>query len=148
MRAAPVPATLHACSPHSAALTASQCSPCCPPARLLPPASNRCQAGIILYDPRHRPDKNAPPLNLPLLAPSKRQSEYHFLYLGGHAQLFATYPSIPTRPVGLHEPRQYLREPSFSNCTVPIVYWPHFDFNFVHSLRGEWWVGSLGPRNT
>lgn len=46
-------------------------------------------------------------------------------------------PPLKVRPASATEARQYLAEPSFSSCTVPVVFYQHNSFNFAHTLRGE-----------
>lgn len=103
------------------------------------PLHTTLQGRAILYDAKHRPPHgdNGPPLGLPTIKPSARQTPYHFPYAAeGGQHLFAPFPGIPVRAASRREPRRYLQEPSFSNCTVPIAFWPHYDFNFVHNFRG------------
>lgn len=39
------------------------------------------------------------------------------------------------RPASAHEPRGYLADPSFSSCTVPLVWYSHYLTNPSHMLR-------------
>lgn len=47
----------------------------------------------------------------------------------------AGVPAIHVRAPSSREPRRYLDAPSFSNCTLPIVFYQHNPFNFAH---GGW----------
>lgn len=46
-------------------------------------------------------------------------------------------PPPRMRPVSSMEPRPYLQRPTFSNCTVPVVWIPQWQNNMGHVLRGE-----------
>lgn len=54
----------------------------------------------------------------------------------GNADLKWGLPAVPTRPASATEPRQYLDQPSFSTCTVPVLFYQHNAFNFAHTFRG------------
>ena len=49
------------------------------------------------------------------------------------------YPlaSIRSRGQAANEGAEYLRQPTFSQCTVPVVWYPFWMNNFGHFLRGQ-----------
>lgn len=47
---------------------------------------------------------------------------------------------ITGRPASTSEGPAYLRQPSFSACTVPVLLYPFWLTNFGHMLRGGWGV--------
>jgi len=50
----------------------------------------------------------------------------------GNKDMRTGLPPIHSRPASAREARQYLLQPSFSNCTVPVVFYQHNGFNFAH----------------
>ncbi|EFN58009.1 hypothetical protein CHLNCDRAFT_57085 [Chlorella variabilis] len=95
------------------------------------------QGRIILYESKYRPEGgNGPPIGLPDLVPDPQQTAFYLHYWRmGNADLKWGLPAVPTRPASATEPRQYLDQPSFSTCTVPVLFYQHNAFNFAHTFR-------------
>jgi len=44
---------------------------------------------------------------------------------------------LQVRPASSQEPTGYLDDPTFSNCTVPLVVYPSATHNFAHLFAGK-----------
>ena len=44
---------------------------------------------------------------------------------------------LATRPASALEPAAYLHAPAFSSCTVPVIVYPIWADNYVHTLLSE-----------
>ncbi|KAI3428185.1 hypothetical protein D9Q98_006565 [Chlorella vulgaris] len=95
------------------------------------------QGTVILYGPQYRPaNGNGPPIDLPTLEPVGRQKTFYLQYWHrDNIHMKQGLPPLKVRPASATEARQYLAEPSFSSCTVPVVFYQHNSFNFAHTLR-------------
>ncbi|KAL4447222.1 hypothetical protein ABPG77_007255 [Micractinium sp. CCAP 211/92] len=95
------------------------------------------QGRLILYGQQYRPRfSNGPPVGLPVLKPAARSRRFYFPYWHEDTKdMKAGAPPIHVRAPSSREPRRYLDVPSFSQCTVPIVFYQHNPFNFAHVLR-------------
>ncbi|KAL4446247.1 hypothetical protein ABPG77_003054 [Micractinium sp. CCAP 211/92] len=91
--------------------------------------------GLILYDDRFQPAPHGGGEQAPSFAAEKNYGQYIYVYRNGHGSFNYPLASIRSRGQADNEGAEYLRQPTFSQCTVPVVWYPFWMKNFGHFLR-------------
>ncbi|KAL4423825.1 hypothetical protein ABPG75_001126 [Micractinium tetrahymenae] len=91
--------------------------------------------GLIMYDDRFQPAPNGGGEPAPTFAAENNYGQYIYVYRNGYGSFNYPLASIRGRGQAANEGADYLRQPTFSRCTVPVVWYPFWMTNFGHFLR-------------
>ncbi|KAL4443683.1 hypothetical protein ABPG75_011420 [Micractinium tetrahymenae] len=94
------------------------------------------QGTVILYGEEHRMTADQPGTAPFLIEPEEHHRKYIFLHRYSAARDYR-YALAPTRvrPASASEGAPYLADPLFSECTIPVVWYPMWASNMAHFFR-------------